>query len=77
MSSAPTPSDPTNYAAAWEKKWVDKSTHWDQGKSHGVLVRFLDDADASAKAGVPKSGTAFVPGCGLVSCISSAQLTPV
>lgn len=67
MSSAPAPTDPAQYTAGWEKKWVDNNIHWDQGKSHGALVRFLDDAEATAKAGIPKDGCAFVPGCGQVS----------
>lgn len=67
------PTDIAAFTAGWEKKWVENNTHWDQGKSHGALVKFLDDKEAVAKAGIPGSGTAFVPGCGQVSTHSRTQ----
>lgn len=59
----------------WEARWVNRDTRWDQAKPHTVFVKFLN-GDASDAAGVPRSGRAFVPGCGGVSaseCVAERQ----
>ncbi|GMK58757.1 hypothetical protein CspeluHIS016_0601990 [Cutaneotrichosporon spelunceum] len=56
--------DEKNYPDMWENRWDTEQTPWDQGQSAPALVAFLTSAAAST-AGVPVSGTALVPGCGL------------
>lgn len=48
----------------WEHRWDSKNTQWDQGKVHPALAAFLASPKAK-EAGIPTSGRAFVPGCGL------------
>ncbi|KAJ3168456.1 hypothetical protein HK101_011628 [Irineochytrium annulatum] len=56
----------------WEKRWVDKTTHWDQGKSLPVLMfpltiykAFVTAIDQLLKEKAGESlKTALVPGCG-------------
>lgn len=50
----------------WEYSWSSGNTYWDLAKCHPYLIKFIG-SDDSDKAGVPRSGRAFVPGCGQVS----------
>lgn len=68
-----TVNDVDRYSEAWEGKWATKTTGWDQGHSHPALLKLLD-SDEAKKAGIPKTGRAFVPGCGLVRCFGWREL---
>ncbi|KAL1407227.1 hypothetical protein Q8F55_006644 [Vanrija albida] len=56
-----TVNDVDKYGDAWEDKWANNTTPWDQAHSHPALIKLLD----SGEGGVPAKGRAFVPGCGL------------
>ncbi|AAW41015.1 hypothetical protein CNBA5080 [Cryptococcus deneoformans B-3501A] len=48
---------------AWEERWAQGRTAFDQSAAHPVFVKFLK-SDIARELGVPKSGKALVPGCG-------------
>ncbi|WVQ64217.1 uncharacterized protein L199_002379 [Kwoniella botswanensis] len=48
---------------AWEERWKEGRTGWDQSHSHLSLVSLLR-SDLIDKMGIPKKGKALVPGCG-------------
>ncbi|OWT37741.1 hypothetical protein J008_00561 [Cryptococcus neoformans] len=48
---------------AWEERWAQGRTPFDQSAAHPAFARFLK-SDIARDLGVPKSGKALVPGCG-------------
>ncbi|WWC90293.1 uncharacterized protein L201_005226 [Kwoniella dendrophila CBS 6074] len=48
---------------AWEERWQEGRTGWDQSQSHASLVSLLK-SDKAGELGIPKKGKALIPGCG-------------
>ncbi|WWC57494.1 uncharacterized protein I303_100026 [Kwoniella dejecticola CBS 10117] len=48
---------------AWEERWQEGRTGWDQSKSHLSLTSLLRSSLVD-QLGIPRSGRALVPGCG-------------
>ncbi|WVQ82859.1 hypothetical protein IAT38_004994 [Cryptococcus sp. DSM 104549] len=55
---APT-NDPT-----WEERWSQGRTGWDQSGCHPNVVNLLESRQ-SDELGIPRNGTALIPGCGM------------
>ncbi|WVW81177.1 hypothetical protein I302_103168 [Kwoniella bestiolae CBS 10118] len=48
---------------AWEDRWKEGRTGWDQSRSHLSLVSLLR-SELLAELGIPRKGKALIPGCG-------------